>query len=104
MAMAADTRANTTGHWTIFHVHANAPPRWSHPAAFSASVGPTRTSAVDTTMKIASATVRPRAVSFTLHNGRLSWMSYAWFSVSMMALTPEEVLEMVPIIPRVSRP
>ena len=31
-------------------------------------------------------------------------MSYAWFSVSIIAFTPDEVLQIVPSMPSVSRP
>jgi len=55
-------------------------------------------------MKTASATVSPSAINFTVHHGRPSWMSYAWLSVSMIAVTPDEVLQIVPIIPSVSSP
>jgi hypothetical protein len=31
-------------------------------------------------------------------------MSYAWFNVSMIAFTPEDVLQIVPSMPSVRRP
>ncbi len=55
-------------------------------------------------MNTASATVKPTAVSRTFHHGRPSWMSYAWLSVSMIAVMPDEVLQIVPSMPSVSRP
>ena len=55
-------------------------------------------------MKSARPIVRPMAVSRTFHHGRLSSMSYALFSVLMMAITPAEVLHRVSSMPVVSSP
>ena len=55
-------------------------------------------------MNSARPIVRPMAVSRTFHHGRPSSMSYALFSVLMMAITPAEVLHSVSSMPVVSSP
>ena len=102
--MAAATRRNTIGHWTIRQVQANAGPRLSQLAIGSASVGPTRTSANDTRMKIPTAKVRPIAISLTFHHGRLSVISYALFIVLMIPDIALDVDQTVPRKPMVSSP
>src|ERR1051326_4692069 len=91
--------ANTSGHWRIFHVQANGAPRCVHAATLSASVGPAITSPNETRMNAATPIVSAIALSWTFHQERPSSISYALFSVLMIALIADELLQSAAIMP-----
>src|SRR5262245_16045710 len=102
--MPVHARAKTTGHCRIFQVHSKAAPRFTQSATFSASVGPTITSANEIRMKSATPVVRRIAVDCTFHHGRPSSMSYALFSVLMIAVMADELLHRAVATPKVRSP
>src|SRR6185295_8082230 len=104
MATPIATSANATGHCAIFQVHRNAAPKPTESATLSASVGPASTSPNDTRMKMARTIVRPTAVTRTRHHDRHSWTWYTWLRVLIADDMADEALQIVPTIPRVSRP